>query len=92
MGFACFPPVPAQPDALDWGAAVNSADAALYAVKSAGRNGWLGLLSASGGPADSLRAGARAALVDWWRSGEVVVVCSTSHAGWVEGGLTGGRA
>jgi len=92
VGFACFPPVPAQPDALDWGAAVNSADAALYAVKSAGRNGWLGLLSASGGPADSLRARARAPLVDWWRSGEVVVVCSTSHAGWVEAGLTAGRA
>jgi diguanylate cyclase (GGDEF)-like protein len=84
VGFACFPLVPAQPEALDWSAAVNSADAALYAVKSAGRNGWLGLLSASDGPTDGLRARARGPLADWWRSGELVVICASAHSGWVD--------
>jgi diguanylate cyclase (GGDEF)-like protein len=91
VGFSCFPLVPEQPGVLDWNAAVKSADLALYAVKNAGRNGWLGLLRASGGPADSLRVRARGPLLDWWRSGELLVVCSPSHADWVDSAPQGGR-
>ena len=43
IGFACFPFLPRQPRALDWPAIVDLADAALYAAKRAGRNGWVGL-------------------------------------------------
>jgi diguanylate cyclase (GGDEF)-like protein len=42
IGFCCFPLSIQHAAALDWAAAVNIADAALYAVKGAGRNGWLG--------------------------------------------------
>jgi hypothetical protein len=43
---SCFPLAPARPRAPAWSASVSSADAALYAVKSSGRNGWLGLIGA----------------------------------------------
>ena len=46
IGFACFPLVPSAPRALDWDATLKLADAALYEAKNAGRNRWVGVLSA----------------------------------------------
>ncbi|CAN5749214.1 hypothetical protein BH11PSE12_BH11PSE12_07780 [soil metagenome] len=43
VGFACFPFVVAHPRAITWQDVVDIADIALYAVKHAGRNGWVGL-------------------------------------------------
>ncbi len=43
VGFACFPFVLAHPRAITWQDVVDIADIALYAVKHAGRNGWVGL-------------------------------------------------
>ncbi len=44
VGFACFPLSHRFPRALDWHGIVKIADAALYAVKEQGRNGWMGLI------------------------------------------------
>ena len=45
-GFCCFPLSAQHAGTLDWSAVVDIADAALYVVKTTGRNGWLGALSA----------------------------------------------
>lgn len=45
VGFACFPFVTAHPRAISWQDVVDIADIALYAVKHAGRNGWVGLFA-----------------------------------------------
>ena len=55
VGFACFPPAPELPQALDWSAAIDIADAALYAVKHSGRNGWMGLVSATAASGQALQ-------------------------------------
>jgi hypothetical protein len=60
---------------------VNIADAALYAVKSAGRNGWLGALSARGESASALLARSRRPLAEWAHSDEVDLVWSPEHSG-----------
>ncbi len=44
IGFVAYPPDPARPAAWHWNAVVQLADAALYAAKAAGRNGWVGVL------------------------------------------------
>lgn len=82
IGFCCFPLSPQHARALDWSAVVNNADAALYAVKSAGRNGWLGALNARSETAEALRAWARRPLADWVGSGDLDVVCSPKHHAW----------
>lgn len=43
VGFACYPFVTSQPRAVNWQDVIDIADIALYAVKHAGRNGWIGL-------------------------------------------------
>uniref|UniRef100_UPI00374DC71F sensor domain-containing diguanylate cyclase n=1 Tax=Undibacterium sp. TaxID=1914977 RepID=UPI00374DC71F len=43
VGFACYPFVTSQPKAINWQDVVDIADIALYTVKNAGRNGWVGL-------------------------------------------------
>ena len=43
IGFAAFPFAPATPRAVAWGDVIELADAALYAAKRSGRNGWVGL-------------------------------------------------
>ena len=60
IGFVAYPPDPAHPSAWDWAALLQLADAALYAAKDQGRNGWVGAALAgaevpgTGGPADWL--------------------------------------
>jgi diguanylate cyclase (GGDEF)-like protein len=76
VGFAAFPLVPEWPLALDWAAVVGLADAALYAVKRSGRNGWLGLLRARAECPDALRAAAAQPLVQWQASGGVDISAS----------------
>ena len=76
IGFCCFPLSTQHADALGWAAAVNIADAALYTVKGAGRNGWLGALSAGDESAEALIARSRRSLTEWTRSGELEVVWS----------------
>jgi diguanylate cyclase (GGDEF)-like protein len=71
VGFACFPLATAAPAALDWAATVNIADAALYAAKRAGRNGWLGILGARGESVAALSAWSHKPLADWLASGEL---------------------
>ncbi|GGC59154.1 diguanylate cyclase domain-containing protein [Undibacterium terreum] len=43
VGFACYPFVTSQPRAVNWQDVIDIADIALYTVKHAGRNGWVGL-------------------------------------------------
>lgn len=43
VGFACFPFLPAEPDALNWLQVVELADHALYMAKHGGRDAWVGL-------------------------------------------------
>ncbi len=81
IGFCCFPLSAQHPGALDWSATVNIADAALYAVKSAGRNGWLGALSARGEAASALLARSRRPLAEWAHSDEIDLVWSPEHSG-----------
>ena len=60
---------------------VNIADAALYAVKSAGRNGWLGALAAREQSAAALLARSRRPLAEWVQSGEIDLVWSAGLGG-----------
>ncbi len=43
VGFAAFPFIPSDPDAVSWFQVVALADQALYMAKQAGRNAWFGL-------------------------------------------------
>jgi len=81
VGFCCLPLSSQHPAAVDWSAAVNIADAALYLVKSSGRNGWLGVTSVRGESAAALRHWSRRPLPEWLRSGDVQMVCSPALAG-----------
>jgi len=56
IGFACFPLSRSHPQLLSWQAAVEVADAALYASKHGGRNAWHGLLDASALDPQALQA------------------------------------
>lgn len=48
IGFAAFPLDPARPRAWDWQATLGLADAALYAAKARGRDGYVGAVAADG--------------------------------------------
>ncbi len=63
IGFAVFPLDPAAPRAWDWDATLSLADAALYAAKAQGRDGYVGALRA-----DGLAPGALALDTDGWTS------------------------
>ncbi|WP_162247830.1 ligand-binding sensor domain-containing diguanylate cyclase [Pelomonas sp. Root1237] len=54
IGFAVFPLDPEAPRAWDWDATLSLADAALYAAKAQGRDGYLGVLRADGLRPDEL--------------------------------------
>ena len=76
LGFACFPLAPHALRAVDWNATVNLADAALLAVKRAGRNGWLGALSVPIDSAPLLGQRLRQPLADWLASAELELASS----------------
>ncbi|ODV09623.1 MAG: hypothetical protein ABT20_10295 [Rubrivivax sp. SCN 70-15] len=82
VGFCCFPLAPRVAGALDWNDSVRLADAALYAVKTSGRNGWLGLVGCRSESIEALRAGLRGSLADWARSGELNLAGSPGLDGW----------
>ena len=54
IGFAVFPLDPEAPRAWDWDATLRLADAALYAAKAQGRDGYVGALRADGLQPDGL--------------------------------------
>ena len=76
IGFCCFPLSTQHPGAPAWVAAINVADALLYAVKAAGRNGWMGALDAHGESPEALLNWSRRPVADWARSGNLEVVRS----------------
>ena len=82
IGFCCFPLASHHAKALDWSAAVQLADTALFAVKNAGRNGWLGLLSAQADSPEMLLTWAGRPLAHWWRSGGLSVANAPAQAAW----------
>jgi diguanylate cyclase (GGDEF)-like protein len=82
VGFASFPLCRRHPAALDWAAVLNVADASLYAVKNAGRNGWLGVLDVQGASIAEIQAGARLPMAVWARTGGPVFACSSAFIGW----------
>lgn len=43
IGFACYPFLPYQPEALSWEQIISIADKALYAAKKTQRDAWVGL-------------------------------------------------
>ncbi|MBV8034193.1 ligand-binding sensor domain-containing diguanylate cyclase [Roseateles sp.] len=71
VGFTAFPLCAELPRALDWRAAVDLADAALYQAKKGGRDAWVGLLDASAAGEAELRGDTRRPLADWAASGRL---------------------
>jgi diguanylate cyclase (GGDEF)-like protein len=86
VGFAAFPPSPDWPAAMTWPAVVDLADAALYAVKRGGRNGWLGVVQAGADSAAALQEAAAQPLARWAASGTLQVAASAGVAGWAGSG------
>lgn len=84
VGFASFPLCSDHPVALDWAEVLNVADASLYAVKNAGRNGWLGVLDVQGASVAEIQTGARLPIAAWARSGAPLVACSPALSGWAD--------
>lgn len=84
VGFSCFPLCPQYPRALTWDTAVKLADSSLYAVKRAGRNGWIGVLNAHSPSSESLQNQANGPLQTWARSGDLNLVHSQRLNNWVE--------
>jgi diguanylate cyclase (GGDEF)-like protein len=79
VGFSAFPLCAGLPRALDWHAAIDLADAALYEAKEAGRNAWVGLLGADAGSEDALRQDVRRPLDSWAASGQLRLVSSSAE-------------
>ncbi|PZP33768.1 MAG: hypothetical protein DI603_06660 [Roseateles depolymerans] len=76
VGFAAFPLVPDWPRALDWRAAIDLTDAALYEAKALGRNAWVGLLDARADSEEALRRDSRQTLTAWADSGRLTLLKS----------------
>lgn len=90
VGFAAHPLAPTCPGALDWTAAVDLADAALYVVKRGGRDGWFGLVQADAADAQALREQAAGPLQTWLSTGLLRVQSSRDFSAavpqaWVQG-------
>lgn len=56
IGYATYPFIAKQPDAVGWEQVINIADVALRAAKNSGRNSWIGLASISDDGADAITA------------------------------------
>ncbi|MEY2689984.1 MAG: hypothetical protein RL375_4184 [Pseudomonadota bacterium] len=78
IGFVCFPPAPVHARSVDWASLIKLADAALYAVKARGRNGWLGVLQAYAQTPDELQAWALRPAPEWLVSGDLQLMASSS--------------
>ena len=79
VGFSAFPLCAALPRALDWHAAIDLADAALYDAKDTGRNAWVGLLDARAESEDELRQDTRRPLDAWAASGRLTLLRSSDE-------------
>jgi diguanylate cyclase (GGDEF)-like protein len=76
VGFSAYPLCVSLPRALDWHAAIDLADAALYDAKDIGRNAWVGLLEARASGEDELRQDIRRPLEAWAASGRLTLLRS----------------
>ncbi|MFT7721292.1 MAG: diguanylate cyclase [Roseateles sp.] len=76
VGFCAYPLCPALPRALDWRTAIDLADAALYEAKEAGRDAWVGLVSAQAGGEAELLRDVRRPLERWAADGRLQVLRS----------------
>jgi diguanylate cyclase (GGDEF)-like protein len=56
IGYATYPFIANQPDAVGWEQVINIADVALRAAKNSGRNSWIGLASGSDDGSDAIAA------------------------------------
>ncbi|MDR7270968.1 diguanylate cyclase (GGDEF)-like protein [Pelomonas saccharophila] len=77
IGFAVFPLDPEAPRAWDWDATLSLADAALYAAKARGRDGYVGALRADGLRPDELGPDTET----WMDEPRLQVRRSTAHSG-----------
>ena len=75
IGVVAYPPDPGHPDGWRWGAVLQLADAALYAAKHRGRNGWIAVLASPSHVAAEGGAG------DWIAHPETVIEYAARHAG-----------
>ncbi len=80
IGFAAFPLAPAVAQQQDWSLAVNCADAALYAVKYGGRDGWLGLVDARAETPAELAALLQLPVQAWWQQPQLTLAYKSSLA------------
>ncbi len=80
IGFAAFPLSTQHPSALGWTAVLNIADANLFAVKNAGRDGWIGTLEVRSESLQDLLDAAERPISKWGRSVERVVAYSPGLA------------
>jgi diguanylate cyclase (GGDEF)-like protein len=76
VGFSAFPLCPQLPRALDWRSAIDLADAALYDAKEAGRNAWVGLVSAHASSEEELQRDVRRPLESWAARGRLTLLRS----------------
>jgi hypothetical protein len=72
---------------MAWPDVVDLADAALYAVKRGGRNGWLGLMQATAVSAAALHEAAAQPLAEWAAGGDLHLAASGALAAWASPGL-----
>ena len=76
VGFSAFPLCTHLPRALDWHAAIDLADAALYDAKESGRNAWVGLMDAQADSENQLRQDIRKPLDLWAAGGRLTLLRS----------------
>jgi diguanylate cyclase (GGDEF)-like protein len=76
VGFSAFPLCTRLPAVLDWHAAIDLADAALYEAKDTGRNAWVGLVDAEADDEAALQADARSGLEAWAATGRLTLLRS----------------
>lgn len=80
IGYACFPPARQLPQALDWQAVGEIADAALYLVKNSGRNGWYGVTEVDVRDLEDLRQLMQQPLKAWQDCGRATIQRSLAEA------------
>lgn len=76
VGFAAFPFLPSDPEAVHWDTVLGLADQAAYAAKRAGRDAWVGLMASPTTDAGAVTP-ARERLAELVGTGGLGVVAST---------------